>query len=336
MFNFDIPRYETVVNDAIALRPQIEAAADVICKKGYSNIFFIGCGGTYSHSFPLKLMLDTHSEIESESLMAAEFMAMPPRKFSEKSVCVFSTRSGNTKEIVQAAKFCKDAGATVVMYVSNIGTPACEYADYLFHSFAEDDNLAEAIYLVNLRFVARMMYNASCFPKYREFADGLGKIAPYLINGKELYEDRCKSLAERHKNTGYHMVVGCGYVWGEAYDYAMCILEEMQWIKTRPIHAAEFFHGTLELVEEGTSILLFFGEDSTRPLMDRVYDFATRFSKEVFVFDSGEVDLPLLKEHRQFAAPMVLYSITERLSCHLEHVRDHPLTTRRYYRQMEY
>ena len=46
MFNFDVPRYEKVVGDAIALRPQIEKAVDEICKDGYSNIFFIGCGGT--------------------------------------------------------------------------------------------------------------------------------------------------------------------------------------------------------------------------------------------------------------------------------------------------
>ena len=46
MFNFNVPRYEKVVNDAIALRPQIEAAVDKICEEGYSNIFFIGCGGT--------------------------------------------------------------------------------------------------------------------------------------------------------------------------------------------------------------------------------------------------------------------------------------------------
>ena len=54
MFNFDVPRYEKVVGDAIALRPQIEKAVDEICKEGYSNIFFIGCGGTYAHSLPMK------------------------------------------------------------------------------------------------------------------------------------------------------------------------------------------------------------------------------------------------------------------------------------------
>ena len=86
MFNFDVPRYEKVVSDAIALRPQIEAAVDEVCKEGYSNIFFIGCGGTYAHSLPMKYWLDTTSEIETHSVIAAEFMAAPPKKFTKDSV----------------------------------------------------------------------------------------------------------------------------------------------------------------------------------------------------------------------------------------------------------
>ena len=133
------------------------------------------------------------------------------------------------------------------------------------------------------------------------------------------------------------MVVGSGMLWGEAYDYAMCILEEMQWIKTKSIHAAEFFHGTLELVEKDTSLILFYGEDETRPLMDRVMNFSKNITDVINVFDTREVELPFTEgEFRKIVSPMIMYAITERLSCHLEKERNHPLTTRRYYRQMEY
>ena len=53
--------------------------------------------------------------------------------------------------------------------------------------------------------------------------------------------------------------------------------------------------------------------------------------------DTAEVELPFSDpEFRKIVSPMVTYTITERLSCHLEHVRNHPLTTRRYYHQMNY
>lgn len=87
-----------------------------------------------------------------------------------------------------------------------------------------------------------------------------------------------------------------------------------------------------------------YGEDETRPLMDRVDTFSEKIIKEKFgtnicvnKFDTKEVELPFTDpEFRKIVSPMVMYAITERLSCHLEKERNHPLTTRRYYRQMEY
>lgn len=337
MFNFNIPRYEKVVEDAIALRPQIEEAVDKICGEGYSNLFFIGCGGTYAHSLPMKYWIDGSSHIEAVSAIAAEFLAAPPKKFTKDSVCIFSTRSGNTKEIVAAAKYCKEAGARTIVYVSNDNTPVCEYADYKLFSFAEDDCLCEAIYTYMIALVARFMKNAGEFPEYDQFMAEYAKIVPYLVKAKGLYEDRCAKMAAEHKDTDYHMVIGSGMLWGEAYDYAMCILEEMQWIKTKSIHAAEYFHGTLELVEKDTSLILFYGEDETRLLMDRVMNFSKKVTDVINVFDTKEVELPFTTpEFRKIVSPMVMYAITERLSCHLEKERNHPLTTRRYYRQMEY
>ena len=338
MFNFDVPRYEKVVNDAIALRPQLEQAVDEICKQGYKNLFFIGCGGTYAHSLPMKYWMETTSQkISVYSVIAAEFMLMGHKAFSKDSVCIFSTRSGNTKEIVAAAKFCKEAGARTLVYVSNDDTPVCEYADYKFFSFAEDDCLCEAIYTYTITLLARFLKNAGEFDGYDQFMEQYSQITPYLLQAKEQYEERCAAMAAHHKGTDYHMVIGSGMLWGEAYDYAMCILEEMQWIKTKSIHAAEFFHGTLELVEKDTSLILFYGEDETRPLMDRVLAFAKKITNEINIFDTKEVALPFTDPlYRKIVSPMVLYAITERLSCHLEKERNHPLTVRRYYRQMEY
>lgn len=42
--------------------------------------------------------VDVHCEI------AAEFLACPPKAFNKDSVCVFSTRTGTTPEIIEAAK----------------------------------------------------------------------------------------------------------------------------------------------------------------------------------------------------------------------------------------
>ena len=338
MYDIDLDVYRNVVDSAIALRSDIEKAVDEICAQGYSNLFLIGCGGTYAHSLPMMYWHDTcTNKVEVHSVIAAEFMAMGHKAFSKDSVCIFSTRSGNTKEILAAAEFCKKAGARTMVCVSNDNTPICEFADYKFYSPATDPNLCEAIYSYMICLLGRFYKNAGEFDKYDQFMDEYAGLTPYLLKVKEVQDPICEALAAKLKDFDYHMVVGGGMLWGEAYDYAMCILEEMQWLKTKSIHACEFFHGTLELVEEGTSMLLFYGEDETRPLMDRVKRFAENVTKDITIFDTSTVELPFTDpEFRKIVSPLVLYAMTERLSAHLAKERGHELTIRRYYRQFDY
>ncbi|MEQ8697432.1 MAG: sugar isomerase, partial [Bauldia litoralis] len=128
-----------------------------------------------------------------------------------------------------------------------------------------------------------------------------------------------------------------GSAWPQAFYYGMCILEEMQWIRTRPVHASDFFHGTLELLEPGVSLIVLKGEDEYRPLADRVEAFAGGHTDKLTVFDTASVDLPGIgPEVRALISPAVLATMLERVSTHLAAKRDHPLTTRRYYRRIAY
>jgi fructoselysine-6-phosphate deglycase len=111
----------------------------------------------------------------------------------------------------------------------------------------------------------------------------------------------------------------------------------MQWIKTRPVHAADFFHGTLELVEKGVSVIVLKGEDPSRPLAARVEAFARQYTDKLRVLDTAQYALKgLSEETRALVAPAVLATLLERLSAHLEVKRNHPLTTRRYYKKVPY
>ena len=117
----------------------------------------------------------------------------------------------------------------------------------------------------------------------------------------------------------------------------MCIMEEMQWMPTRPISAANFFHGTLEVIERDVPVMLIKGEDKTRALMDRVEKFVNTISACVTVFDTKEYELKgISEEFRWLLSPLVARSSFQRVSVHLEHNRRHPLGIRRYYRRLEY
>ena len=136
----------------------------------------------------------------------------------------------------------------------------------------------------------------------------------------------------------FHIITGAGSTWPEALYYGMCILEEMQWIRTRPVHAAEFFHGPLELVEPGVSCILMKGEDRSRSLVDRVDQFVHTYSDRILLLDTTSVAMPGISEGvRALISPVLLATLLERVSSlHLEVKRNHPLKTRRYYRSVAY
>ena len=172
---------------------------------------------------------------------------------------------------------------------------------------------------------------------YAELLDGARGLPEALLAAKRAFESRAGEIATELAQGLFHIVVGAGPTWAEAMYYGMCILEEMQWILTRPVHAAEFFHGPLELVEPGVSCMLLKGEDPSRPLVERVERFVRSHTDRVTVIDAADVVMPGVSEQlRRLMAPAILATQLERVSAHLEVLREHPLTTRRYYRTVSY
>jgi fructoselysine-6-phosphate deglycase len=103
------------------------------------------------------------------------------------------------------------------------------------------------------------------------------------------------------------------------------------------VYASDFFHGTLELVEKSVSVILLKSEDEFRPLAERVESFARRYTDKLTIIDPAEADLPNIpKAFRALLSPVILATELERLSAHLEHLRNHPLATRRYYKRVAY
>jgi fructoselysine-6-phosphate deglycase len=210
-------------------------------------------------------------------------------------------------------------------------------ADHSFVNFAEDDTSSESFYLQSLIIALAILDHRKEVPDHAAILSELERLPSLLLDVKRSQEARAERLAETFRNEPYHIITGAGSTWPEAFYYGMCILEEMQWIRTRPVHASDFFHGTLELVEQGVSVVILKGEDAGRALVERVENFAPRYTDKVTVLDSAAFELPGISARvRALISPVLLATFLERLSAHLEVKRNHPLTTRRYYKRVAY
>jgi fructoselysine-6-phosphate deglycase len=225
----------------------------------------------------------------------------------------------------------------VITLVGHEETPIGKGGDHVFVNFAEDDTSCESFYLQSLFIALSIMRHRGEIGNYNQIAGELDRLPALLLEVKRAYEPKAEAFARVLAGAEYHIITGAGNVWPQAFYYGMCILEEMQWIRTRPVHASDFFHGTLELVEEGVSVILFKGEDALRPLADRVENFAPEYTDRLTVLDTAELALPgISPEVRGLVSPALLATVLERISAHLEVMRNHPLTTRRYYKRVNY
>ena len=337
MLNFDADRFVKIQTGSVAIAGALRALMKKLLGEGVNRLYFMGTGGVQLLTHPAIELASRRSTFPVGGEYPAQVVIDPPAALDRNSLVVIPSLSGTTKESVQLLAFLKARGIRTLALTGHSDSPLAQGADHNFTNFAEDDTSSEMFYLQTLLIVLALMAERGEYANYDATAAELQKLPKLLVEAKAAFEGKAATLAAAIKDETYHIFTGAGSVWPEAYYYGMCILEEMQWIRTRPVHAADFFHGTLELVEPGVSVVVFRGEDASRPLCDRVEAFAKRFTDKVRVLDAADVKLPgISAETRGLISPVILATLLERLSAHLEVLRNHPLTTRRYYKKVEY
>ena len=331
MIKFDEAKLVASVNGALALRPQIEKIVDEICEKGYDSLVYMGIGGTWASALQAEAHIRERSGIPMYASNAAEFNASGDRRITDKTVVIYSSVSGNTKEMVIAAETLKKTGATIFAFVDAEGTPLATIAD---HCIIYPENEQLKFFMAADRF----MFNAGDYDDYEEcYAQYDAHLAQDLADVQKASDEWARAYAERHHDDYLHYFIGAGTQYGSTYSYAMCYWEEQHWLLTKSIHSAEFFHGTLEIIERDTPVTLFLGEDTQRPLSERVARFLPRVCANYELIDAADYEMPGIdKKHRANISHLITHMVTERIDVHIEDLNRHPMEIRRYYRQFDY
>ena len=337
MLNLDEARFLRIQSGAVAQAERLHSTIGSLLADGAENLFFAGSGGAGILMQPAARLLRTRSTFPVFDEMPAELVTTGSVHLGPRSVVVIPSLSGTTTESIGALEHARAAGATVISLTGHADTPLSRHADHSFVNFAEDDTSCESFYLQSLLLALSVLDHRGEIADRATIVAELELLPAALLEVKRGFETRAEALADRLQDEGFHIVTGAGSTWPQAFYYGMCILEEMQWIRTRPVHASDFFHGTLELVEDGVSVIVLKGEDATRALCERVEAFVPRYTSRMTVIDSADLPLPGVSQRtRELVSPVLLATVLERVSAHLEVKRDHPLTTRRYYKQVSY
>ena len=331
MLKFDEEQKLQSVRGALSLRGEIETFVDAAWDEGIRRLYWLGIGGTWASAKQVTCHMKERTALETFALNAAEYAVVGDRRIGEGTLVVFSSVSGTTSEVVAAVEKVKQAGAMVLGFVDDADAPLARLAD---HCISYPGNEQLKFFMTADCF----LYRAGELPEYEEMYARFERFLPEaLVSVEKAADPFAAAFAVAHKDDPLHYFVGAGTLWGAAYSYAMCFWEEMHWMRSKSIHAAELFHGTLEVIGEDTPVTLFIGEDTQRPLGERAARFLSKVNRNHTVIDTKDYELPGIEPvFRGAVSHLVMRAVTGRIDVHLEALSGHDMSLRRYYRKMDY
>ncbi len=336
MLKFDEQTYLENAAAALARRAEVERVADEIADRGYKNLFFVSVGGSLVVFDPFQYIAKQLTKIPVFVEHAAEIVLTGHTHLCRDSIVFMTSKSGDTKESVAAARYMRQRGIPVVSFVGDPQSPLGQNSDWVL----SNKDSAGLEYPLILMLFLRLLNRNGEFPDgdYRRYVSQLEVLPQGAVTNMKRFDPLAQRIAREIYEEPYQIWIGSGEMWGQTYSFSMCIMEEMQWKRTKSVTSPEFFHGTLELADNTVPVFLVKGEGACRPLDDRAEKFLRQYAPEkLHVLDIKEYPIEGLDEaFRWLLGPSIFGSFIYRLSAHHEQFSGHDLSIRRYYRQFDY
>ncbi|WP_141651323.1 SIS domain-containing protein, partial [Microbacterium sp. 3J1] len=100
--------------------------------------------GSYAAMWPYEHLITKSSTLPVRSAIAAELTTAGDPRLTERSLAVFSSLSGTTKESVAALEYCRAKGVTTIALTGDADSPIAA-ADHVLVNWADDETAGESI-----------------------------------------------------------------------------------------------------------------------------------------------------------------------------------------------
>lgn len=315
------------LSGAISEREAITAAVAPVVEAGLRNVYFVGAGGSIICSWPAHYMLQREASFPTFQLQSDELNSSTPSLMGPGSLVVLASYTGETKETVQAAKTAKASGATVIA----AGKEGSPLADVVGAAFSGKSDVFEMLVAYALLDATGSAVDSTAVAAAFEALPGA------VLNAIQESDRTLADIADTFKDEPITYVLASGPSYGWAYGFAMCFLQEMQWKHAAAFNTGEFFQGAFEVVDQDTAVLLWLGEDATRPMAERGKKFLDTYCRNAKYVDVADLTLPGIPSGlRGDFTGIVVGALANRLAQHYESVRGHDLQQRHYMFKVDY
>lgn len=299
----------------------IKTAAREIARRGISRVFGMGGGASLSSMMAMEYALTRYSGVGVRALNAWEVLSQVG---DLKGTAVVATSySGQTPEVVEAVRKARADGAFIMAVTETATNPLADLADVVvpIQSKAVYTSPVTVAYLLcahlllergeSVETARRLMADLHAFPK-----TAAALLPRFSADAQAL----AGPLADQ-----YYVIAG-GPQYGLGYKVGLSVIIENLWTNGAVIHAGEFYHGPIEIVQpDRPTFVCLLGEDPSRTASENVVRFLARQGAPHLVFDSRTYGT-----FSDLMAPFPLFMATELWVMWMAATAGHDVDERRY------
>ncbi len=227
----------------------------------FNKIYIVACGSAYHVGVSGKYILEELCSIPTEADIASEFRYRNP-PLTEKDLCIVISQSGETADSISAIKTAKEKGCPVLGIVNVQGSTVADMSDWVIYTSAGPEiavatTKAYTCQLALMSLIAIFIADrnkALSKEKKQEYLSVLQGLPPLVKRAISLTAEKAKQLSEIFTEKEHAFFIGRGSDYPIALESALK-LKEISYIHAEAYPAGELKHGTISLIEPGTTVI---------------------------------------------------------------------------------
>ena len=246
------------------------------------RIYIVACGTAYHSGVVGKYIIERLAKVPVEVDIASEFRYRNPL-INERTLMIAISQSGETADTLGALRLAKDKGARIIAITNVVGSSISREADDVLYTWAGPEiavastkayiTMLIALYIIAL-YMAEMKQTVkqSEIEKVKDGLLNLSEKTAEILNNTEKIKNFVEKVYDQ-KDV---------YYLGRGLDYAIAMegslkLKEISYIHSEAYAGGELKHGTIALIEEGTTVIaLATQEDLFEKMVSNIKEVKTR------------------------------------------------------------
>ena len=270
-----------------------QVLADKADKGGIKRVVWIGAGGSNVGNYPAQYFMEHEAtQVVSSSYTSNEFVHATPAYVNENTLAVVVSMRG-TKETIVAAQVAKNHGAsTIAIYVDESGLTE------VYDSLAIDESCMGRTNSAVVTMIAmELTQQTEGYAEYEAAMAAFDLVDPIYRKAVEYTRPLAAKWAEQNADKPCINVMAQGPLFGAAYVFSICNVQEMLQIDSCTINTCDFFHGPFEILDKRTSLFQLISVGRSRCNDERGIRFVNQYGGErVYQLDAKELGLNDIKD----------------------------------------